>query len=156
MGFLLRIYSTLASLTIRGDGAPWEYMMKRFFSSLVLLSLSLGSVATFLAGSLPAQAAPLSAYIKGSGPTVYWHASNGRRYVLPNARTFQSWQTSPPQTVTTIGDVELYTLPIGGNVTYRPGSRLVKITTDPKVYAVARYGVLRWVTSEAAAQALYG
>lgn len=131
-------------------------MLKRFFSSLVLLSLSLGSVATFLAGSEPAQAAPMNAYIKGSAPTVYWHASNGRRYVFPNARTFQSWQSSGSASVTTIGDVELYTIPIGGNMTYRPGSRLLKITTDPKVYAVSRYGVLRWVTSESIARSLYG
>ena len=32
-----------------------------------------------------------------------------------------------------------------GNVRFRPGALLVKITTDPKVYAVSRYGVLRWV-----------
>lgn len=98
----------------------------------------------------------MNAYIKGSGPTVYWHASNGKRYVFPNNATYQSWRMSPPEPVTTIGDVELYTIPIGGNMTYRPGSRLVKITTDPRVYAVARYGVLRWVTSEQVARTLYG
>jgi hypothetical protein len=45
---------------------------------------------------------------------------------------------------------------MGGNMTYRPGARLVKITTDPRVYAVSRYGVLRWVTSESLASSLYG
>lgn len=131
-------------------------MIKRLLSSCLTLALLLGSVATLVGGSLPAQAATLNTYIKGSSPTVYWYASNGRRFVFPNAPTFQSWQTPTTPAVNTISDVELFTIPIGGNMTYRPGSRLVKITTDPKVYAIARYGVLRWVTSEAVAQALYG
>jgi hypothetical protein len=33
---------------------------------------------------------------------------------------------------------------------------MVKFQTVPKVYAVGRYGVLRWVTSEAIAIVLYG
>jgi len=45
---------------------------------------------------------------------------------------------------------------LGGNVNYRPGSRMIKIQTDPKVYAVAPNGVLRWVKTEAAAVAIYG
>jgi hypothetical protein len=45
---------------------------------------------------------------------------------------------------------------IGGNITYRPGVRLVKITTDPKVYAVGANGTLRWVQTEGVARDLYG
>ena len=41
-------------------------------------------------------------------------------------------------------------------MTYRPGAKLVKIQTDPKVYAVSRNGVLHWVKTEALATALYG
>ena len=33
---------------------------------------------------------------------------------------------------------------------------MVKIQTDPKVYAVAKGGALRWVQTEASATALYG
>jgi hypothetical protein len=33
---------------------------------------------------------------------------------------------------------------------------MVKIMSDPHVYAVARGGVLRWVTSEAVAARLFG
>jgi hypothetical protein len=47
-------------------------------------------------------------------------------------------------------------MPIGGNATYRPGVKMVKITTDPKVYAVAKGGVLRHVSSESIAASLYG
>src|SRR5262249_24538433 len=45
---------------------------------------------------------------------------------------------------------------IGGNVTYRPGAKMVKIQSDPKTYAVDAGGVLRWVKNEAVASALYG
>ena len=38
----------------------------------------------------------------------------------------------------------------------RPGTKLVKITTDPKVYAVEPGGDLLWVPSEAVAKTLYG
>ena len=39
---------------------------------------------------------------------------------------------------------------------YRAGVRMVKFTTDPKVYAVSRGGVLRWIRSEELARAYYG
>jgi hypothetical protein len=58
--------------------------------------------------------------------------------------------------VQTISDAGLGAIPLGGNVHYRPGTRLVKITTDPKVYAIEPGGVLRWVPDEATAVALYG
>ena len=38
----------------------------------------------------------------------------------------------------------------------RPGTWMIKIQTDPKVYAVEPYGVIRWVSSEEIANALYG
>ena len=47
-------------------------------------------------------------------------------------------------------------IPLGSNVVKRPGTYLVKIQTDPKVYAVEPYGVLRWITTEALAASLYG
>ncbi len=129
--------------------------LTRIFSAISLFVLVAGLVS--VSSDQAAQAAPINAYIKGSSPTVYWYASNGKRYVFPNGQTFASWQpANNPAAVTTVSDVELYTLPIGGNMTYRPGARLLKITTDPKVYAVSRYGVLRWVTSESVAQAIYG
>lgn len=58
--------------------------------------------------------------------------------------------------ITEVSNSVLDALPIGGNVTYRPGTRLIKITTDPKVYAVSRGGALRWIVSEAVAQVIFG
>jgi hypothetical protein len=90
-----------------------------------------------------------------SSKAVYYCGANGKRYVFPNQDIYASWYADF-STVQTISDAELAAIPIGGNVTYRPGTRLVKITTDPKVYAVDRYGTLRWVSNPEVAAALYG
>ncbi|MFA5392809.1 MAG: hypothetical protein WC306_03995, partial [Candidatus Paceibacterota bacterium] len=58
--------------------------------------------------------------------------------------------------VVTVPQSELESYPLGANVTMRAGTKLVKITTDPKVYAVEPSGVLKWVPDEATAIALYG
>lgn len=93
--------------------------------------------------------------VKASGPAVYYYAENGRRYVFPNERIYYSW-FSDFAGVIELTDEELASIPIGGNVTYRPGMRLIKIQSDPKVYAVAPGGVLRWIETEQAAKDLYG
>lgn len=93
--------------------------------------------------------------IRASQPAVYYYGHDGKRYVFPNEKTYATWY-SDFSGVVTITDDALGAIPIGGNVTYRPGVKMVKITTDPKVYAVDAYGTLRWVETEAAAVALYG
>lgn len=93
--------------------------------------------------------------IKGPTDVVYYYGQDGKRYVFPNAKTYFTWY-GDFSTVKTISVEMLASLPIGGNVTYRPGVKLVKITTDPKVYAVSSYGFLRWITTEAVAAQLYG
>lgn len=87
--------------------------------------------------------------------SVYYLGDDGKRYVFPNEATFFSWY-SDFSSVVTISASELQSYPIGGNVTMRPGTKLVKITTDPSVYAVEPNGVLRKIQSEAQAIALYG
>ncbi len=130
------------------------HMSKRILIALfMVLSLVIGP---FMTSSAQAVVANTLVKIDGNA-TVYWYASNGRRYVFPNPRTFYSWFTEADLArVLTISPQELGSITIGGNVTYRPGVRLVKITTDPRVYAVGRYGQLRWITSEALAVQLYG
>jgi hypothetical protein len=87
--------------------------------------------------------------------SLYYVAANGKRFVFPNSKIFASWFSNFDDVVT-LPQSELTALPLGGNVRYRPGIMLVKITTDPKVYAVSKGGVLRWVKSEGIAKALYG
>lgn len=86
---------------------------------------------------------------------VYYLGANGKRYVFPNEKTYKTWY-SDFSGVKSISQTEMESYPIGGNVTYRPGVKMIKIQTDPKVYAVDKNGSLRWVNSEAVAKALYG
>ncbi|MEA3249417.1 MAG: hypothetical protein U9Q03_03605 [Patescibacteria group bacterium] len=93
--------------------------------------------------------------VKASGPALYYYAEDGKRYVFPNERVYFSWFSDFSGIVEISGE-ELASIPIGGNVTYRPGIRLIKIQSDPKVYAIAPGGVLRWIENEQTAKDLYG
>ncbi len=86
---------------------------------------------------------------------VYYYGVDGFRYVFPNDKTYFTWYADF-STVKFISDTDLQTIQIGGNVTYKPGVRMIKINSDPKTYAVDAGGTLRWVASEQAATALYG
>lgn len=130
--------------------------MKKITSSLTALVLA-GS----LLAPLSSQAAVVGSYfnsgdlIKGSGPAVYYFAQDGHRYVFPNEKTYFTWYRDFSGVVT-IPDEQLSSIPLGRtNVTYRPGSKMLKVTTDPKVYVVDRGGILRYVTSEQLARTLY-
>lgn len=87
--------------------------------------------------------------------SVYYLGNDGKRYVFPSESVYFSWYADFSGVVT-IPASELQTYPLGSNVTMRPGTKLVKITTDPSVYAVTPNGVLRKIQSEADAIALYG
>lgn len=120
--------------------------MRKFLFAIVLLAaLPFGAAA----------APPTDSLVKAGGAAVYYFATDGKRYAFPNERTYASWFTGFSD-VTTVTDAELAAMPLGGNVTYRPGIRMVKIQSDPKVYAVNRNGTLRWVTTESLAEDLYG
>ena len=93
--------------------------------------------------------------IKGSSNSVYYFGADGKRYVFPNEKTYKTWFITF-NVVVNVGSEILGDIPIGGNVTYKPGVRLVKITTDPKVYYVDKDGTLRHVASENVAKELYG
>ena len=130
-------------------------MSTRFSAALV----TLGLVAS-MAFPLTSQAAMTGAFnsgdlIKGSGSTVYYFAANGRRFVFPNEKTYFTWYTDFSHVVQ-ISDGQLASIPLGGNVTYRPGRKMVKITTDPKVYVVDQGGVLRHASTQQLAETLYG
>lgn len=124
----------------------------RYFSIICLTLAAILGLA-----SHPAKAATLNAgdLIKASGPAVYYYSQNGKRLVFPTEKTFKTWYVDFSG-VKTISDTELAAISLGGNVTYKPGVKLVKITTDPKVYAVSTGGYLRYVANETIAAALYG
>lgn len=86
---------------------------------------------------------------------VYYYAVNGRRYVFPNEKVFFTWFPDFSK-VQIIPLDQMSLIPIGGNVTYQPGSKLVKFQTDPKTYLVTRGGVLRWAKTEDVARGWFG
>ncbi len=86
---------------------------------------------------------------------VYYYASDGRRYVFPNENTYFTWYTDFSNVqIMPIDQMSL--IPIGGNVTYRPGTRMLKFQTDTKTFIVTRGGVLRWIKSEDVARVWFG
>ncbi len=126
-------------------------MVGRFLVVACVAMSSLG--AGFVATSTSAAAGSL---IRGdSYSSVYYLGADGLRYVFPNEKTYFTWY-SGFSSVQNIGDTALGQIQIGGNVTYKPGAKLVKINTDPKTYAVEETGILRWIETEDIAAALYG
>ncbi|MFA6503922.1 MAG: hypothetical protein WCT54_03165, partial [Patescibacteria group bacterium] len=86
---------------------------------------------------------------------VYFIGKDGKRHAFPNSRVFYTWYTNFDSVIVISAD-KLASIPLGSNVRYRPGSKMLKFTTDPKTYAVGAHGILRWVKTETAAISLYG
>ncbi len=86
---------------------------------------------------------------------VYVVDDNNMRHAFPSETVFKTWYQNFDD-IAYIDAANLASYALGKNVTVRPGTWLVKITTDPKVYAVEPGGVLRWITTEGIARALYG
>ncbi len=119
----------------------------------VLLAVLVAAVAGLAAASLAASTNNI--LIKASGQAVYYLGTDNKRYVFPNEKIFKTWYADFSGVVT-VSDAQMATYPIGGNVKYHSGTRLVKITTDPKVYAVGSGGNLYSLATESAAALLYG
>jgi hypothetical protein len=131
--------------------------MNKLRKFLVVSVMVLSVIAMSGVAVAPAQAAASAGdLIKMEGlSSVYYLGEDGKRYVFPNESTYFSWYADFSGVVT-IPASELQSYPLGGNVTMRPGTTLVKITTDPTVYAVEPNGVLRSIVSEANAVTLFG
>ncbi len=67
--------------------------------------------------------------------TVYYYGDDGMRHAFPNEVTFWSWYDNY-DSLRVVTDDFIASLPLGDNVTLRPGSALVRFTTDNNVYAV--------------------
>ncbi len=110
-----------------------------------------------LMGPVSASAASMPGdLIKGTSlSTVYYHGYDDMRYAFPNEATFFSWY-SDFDGIMTLSDADLADITLGGNVNVRPGTHWIKITSDPKVYAVSTEGAIHWVESEEVAADLAG
>jgi len=87
--------------------------------------------------------------------TVYYLGADGRRHAFPNPSMYFSWYCDFSN-VRIISATALAQIPLGRNIVYRPGIRLVKFQTDPKVYLVQASGLLRPLADEATARAIAG
>jgi len=94
--------------------------------------------------------------LKGSADTIYYYGSDEKRHTFPNRGTYDSYYQGDFSKVKKVPDSFLSTLQMDHNMTYNPGARMIKVQSDPRVYAVDEGAVLRWVVNEAVAESLYG
>lgn len=88
--------------------------------------------------------------------TIYYFGVDGQRYVIPNDATFFTWFTTK-ENIKKLSPEELGQIPFGAkNVTYKPNTRLLTITSDPRVYWVDVGGVLREISSTNLLTELFG
>lgn len=90
-----------------------------------------------------------------STKNVFSYAADGKRYTFPSDKVFLSW-FKDWTVVKKIPDAQLGGITIGGTIPYRAGTLLIKVQTDPKVYAIEPGGIRRWIETEAIAKSLYG
>lgn len=132
--------------------------MKKLRKAFIIsvMSITVLSTTMFAVPMQVGAAAQAGDLIKMDGlSSVYYLGADNKRYVFPNEATYFSWY-SDFSGVVTIPQAELESYPLGKNVTVRPGTKLVKITTNPKVYAVTTNGMLLAIPDEATAKTLYG
>ncbi|MBT6253637.1 hypothetical protein HOI83_00140 [Candidatus Uhrbacteria bacterium] len=98
---------------------------------------------------------PHDTLIKGTSlSAVYYFSSDAKRYVFPSEQIFYSWFENFDDVVEIDDDV-LASFKLGQRITMAPGS-LIKITSDPKVYAIDSDGAKHHIASEAVASSLFG
>ncbi len=80
-------------------------------------------------------------------PNNYYVGVDNKRYVFTTQQSYDTWypKASP---VKLLEQKKLETVPLGGNVTYRPGMRVITFDTDPSYYVVASGGVLKKITQQ--------
>lgn len=90
-----------------------------------------------------------------NSPAVYLAANDGKRYVFFGEGQYFSWFKNF-NSVQNVSSAAVASMPLGGNVLYRPGSRLLKVASSPRIYAVGKDGAIHWVTSEEVVIAVFG
>ena len=88
-------------------------------------------------------------------PAIYYYGADGKRHAFTSELIYKSYYSDFSK-VKEVPKEQLAGLPLGSNVRLRPGTWLVKIESDPKVYAVEPGGKLRWIKKKKIAKALYG
>jgi len=90
-----------------------------------------------------------------SSEAVYYIGSDYKKYVFPDAKTYYSWFANfDPVIWVTVEELDKYD--IGGTMTYKPGTYMVKTVDTNKVYVVEGRGRLYKIPDEKTAASLYG
>lgn len=105
----------------------------------------------------PASAATLNNgdLVKIASSSTVFYYNNGVVYPFPNEKTYMTWY-SDWSGLKTISMSELDAYTRGGNVTVRPGTKLITTPTTSMVYAVEPGAKARSIVSEANAIDLWG
>ncbi len=106
-------------------------------------------------GSLVKLACSSGAGVNDPCKAVYFYGSDGKRHAFPNDKVFFSWFENF-DSVKEISKTFLSSLALGKNVTYHPGTKMVKFQSVNTVYAVSKTGTLHAIGSEQVAKDLYG
>lgn len=86
---------------------------------------------------------------------VYYYGADHKRHAFTNEKVFFTWYVDFSDLVIVTSST-MASVSLGHNVTYHPGTKMVKFATVNTVYAVDSDGKLRAIDSEATASALYG
>lgn len=128
-------------------------------AAIALLSAALSLAALAARASSPGDliklACPAGADASHPCRAVYYFGADAKRHAFPNEKAYFTWYADFGA-VKTVTDAAMASIPLGANVTYRPGAKLVKFPSVDKVYAVDGGGRLRWVRTEETARSLYG
>lgn len=87
--------------------------------------------------------------------TVYFLDEHGDRHAFPNERAFFTWYDNYDD-IHLVTDAVMASYPLGRNVRYHPGVKMVKFQSVPTVYVVGQLGALFPIASEDDARDLYG
>ena len=86
---------------------------------------------------------------------VYFYGNDGKRHVFPNEGVFYTWYSNFDDVVE-VSDSFMASLSIGKNVTYRPGSVVVKFDSSASVYAIEADHTLHHYTTLSLLKSDYG
>lgn len=93
-------------------------------------------------GSLIKLSCGASSTVSDPCRAVYYYGEDGKRHAFPNESTFYTWYDDFDDVIEVSSDF-MSSISIGENVTYRPGSVLVKFESSSAIYAIEAERTLR-------------
>lgn len=107
------------------------------------------------AGNLIKMACPGGEDVNDPCRAVYYLGEDGKRHAFPNENVYFTWYADFDDVIIVTDDY-LASIMLGSNVTYHPGTTMVKFPSLSTVYAVGEEGELRAITSEEVATSIFG